>query len=82
MSAKQLATWIPIAAVTLGLEAAATHPGRQHHCIVIASGHLMFSVTRKKQQHKETKKVAEQQRNFKPTKNSWYWHFNVTLLPF
>lgn len=56
MSAKQLATWIPIAAITLGLEAAATHPGRQHRCIFIARGHLMFSVTRKNSSIKKQRK--------------------------
>lgn len=56
MSAKQSATWMPTAAVTLGLEAAATHPGRQHRCTVIASGHLMFSVTRKNSSIKKQRK--------------------------
>lgn len=45
MSAKQSATWI-LAAVKLGLEAAATHPGRQHRCVFIPAGHLMFSASR------------------------------------
>lgn len=56
MSAKQSATWILITAVTLGLEAAATHPERQHHCIFIASGHLMFTVTRKNSGIKKQRK--------------------------
>ena len=56
MSAKQSPTWILIAAVTLGLEAAATHPGRQHRCIFIASGHLMFSITRKNSSIKKQRK--------------------------
>lgn len=56
MCAKQLATWILAAAVTLGLEAAATYPGRQHRCVFIATGHLMFSVTRKNSSIKKQRK--------------------------
>lgn len=56
MSAKQSATWILIAALTLGLEAAATHPGRPHRCIFIARDQLMFSVTRKNSNIKKQRK--------------------------
>lgn len=55
MSAKQSATWI-LAAVTLGLEAAATRPGRQHRCTFNPRGHLMFSVTRKNRSIKKQRK--------------------------
>lgn len=36
MSAKQSATWILTAAIMLGLEAAATRPGRQLLCVFMA----------------------------------------------